>query len=374
MNESSMARIPVRPLPYADKDLAMTREIIIDYDKGNIFISDKDDPSILIDITKLIADSYLSNINGDNTNVTINGEVYNLAELLTELKRNKITILNSADSQAIPASVNYDHDSVSIEDNVVSLFGFKAAANNSKPMKKDGALVWLSPEDQGDPGEPKPGANINVIDIIPTNNSIVLYAKPFMNTTIVTSPITSFLMKLPKSQPKFARIKWKLDTAIALSLSFSSNMTWIDDDIMGTPVEKRITAASTYLIEMETWDFGETWIVISSLLFPIFTTSEADLPAGHTYLTDNDGALLAYEDNVLLVTGEEAGAAAAYHNGVVKQIPTLMPKTTESIANGSRGSYFIKKITDLQTVDSVDSSIDKLFLNKSGGGGSPSNS
>lgn len=375
MNESNRARIPVRPLPYSDRDLAMTRELVIDYDKGNIYITDKDDPTMLIDITKLIADSYLSNINGDKTNVTINGEVYNLADILTELKQNKITILNSADTQAVPASVNYDHNSVSIKDNMVSLYGFTDAPNFSTPMKKDNVLVWLTPEDSGDPSEPTPGANINVIDISPTNDYIILYNKPFQYTKITTSPRSNFLIKLPLSMPKFSRLRWKIDTDVQLSLSFPSNIIWIDDDIMATPVQKLIAAGHSYLIDLETWDFGTTWMVTTALMFPLYAESAGtELPPNQTYLVDDGGALIAESENVLLVTGENtntASVAATYKNGVMQEVPTIMPKTSEAVSLMLLGApraagYYIKKITDLTEVDNVDSSADKIFLNKDG--------
>lgn len=376
MNESNRARIPVRPLPYSDRDLAMTRELVIDYDKGNIYITDKDDPTLLIDITKLIADSYLSNINGDNTNVTINGEIYNLAELLAELKRNKITILNSADSMAAPASVNYDHASISIQNNVVSMFGFEEASNFSTPMKLDNQLVWKNPEDMGDPSEPTPGANINVIDIMPTNDYIILYNKPYQYTRIITSPRSNFLIKLPLSMPKFSRLRWRIDTDIQLSLSFPSNIIWIDDDIMATPVQKLITAGHSYLIDMETWDFGATWVVTKASMFPLYAESAGtELPPNQTYLIDDNGALLAESENVLLVTGEDGSGAssrATFRDGVIQEVPTLMPRTSEAVAIMSLAAeprssgYYIKKLTDLVEIDSVNSSTDKIFLNKDG--------
>lgn len=364
MNESTMARIPVRPLSYDDRDLALPRELVIDYSEGNIFITDKEDPSILIDITKLIAESYLSNINGDNTTVTINGEKYNLSELLTLLKNNSIEILNAAGNVAVPADVNYDHVSVTIKDNIVSLFGFGDAGNHATPMKKDGQLVWISPEDTADPSEPKPGANINVIDISPTNDSLILYNKPFMYTNITTTPMSGFLVRLPLSMPMYSRMRWKVDTAIQLTLSFPTNMVWIADDVMGIPLQKIIAANNSYIIEMETWDFGATWIVTESIMLPIFKESEeSDLPTGYTYLVDDGGALLSDDEGNLLVL-DDAESAVSF-----SEVPTVMPRTAALMALGASArsnSYYIKKITDLVVADSVDSDNDKIFLNQNG--------
>lgn len=253
MRESSIARIPVRPLPYSDRDIAMTREIIIDYDKGNIYITDKDDPTILIDITKLIADSYLSNINGDNTSVTINGEVYNLSELLSELKKNKIEILNSADAISVPADVNYDHRSVTVDGVLVSIYGFMKAPNLSTPRKVDGQLVWDSPK--GDDLEPTPGASDNVITVIPTNDHIVLYAKPGVYTHLTAALEPLYHIEMPTSQPRYAHFAWRLDSEVISTIKFPANIEWVTTEVAS------IIAKRSYIFNIETWDYGVTWII-----------------------------------------------------------------------------------------------------------------
>lgn len=258
MNENSKARIPVRPLSYEDRDIALTRELIIDYGdsgtgKGNIYITDKDDPTILIDITKLIAESYLSNINGDNTTVTINGELYNLSELLSLLKRNNISIVNSADSVAVPADTNYDHMSISIENKMVGLHGFISAGNYSTPKKINGELIWLV--DNPDELEPPPGSSNNVITVIPTNDKIVLYAKQgvYCNLTEALEPL--YKIEMPLSVPRYAKFAWRLDSDVISEIKFPSNIIWITQEV--GPIAKGIS----YIFNIETWDYGNTWIV-----------------------------------------------------------------------------------------------------------------
>lgn len=252
------ARIPVRPLSYEDKDIALTRELVLDYDKGFIYITDKDDPTVLHDITKLIADTYLSKINGDNTTVTINGEVYNLSQLLGSLNKSKISILNTADSASVPADVNYDHNSITVEGKVVSVYGFNEAPNNSIPRKVDGSLIWSV--DGADELEPAPGAYDNVIDALPTNDKIVLYNKSGVYTKLTASLYPIYTIEMPKSLPRHAHFEWKLDCEVNSEIKFPSNIIWVTNEVT------TILNGKSYIFNIETWDYGATWI-ISYIIF-----------------------------------------------------------------------------------------------------------
>ena len=71
-------RIPLRPLAYANKDLAQTNELVVDYGKNgtyHIYISDSEDPSILIDFTDKIIREVLptATINANQFKISIEG-------------------------------------------------------------------------------------------------------------------------------------------------------------------------------------------------------------------------------------------------------------------------------------------------------------
>lgn len=71
-------RIPLRPLAYDNKDLAQTNELVIDYGRnGNyhIYITDSEDPSILIDFTDKIVREVLptATINANQFKINIEG-------------------------------------------------------------------------------------------------------------------------------------------------------------------------------------------------------------------------------------------------------------------------------------------------------------
>lgn len=72
-------RIPLKPLPYANRDLASTNEFIIDYSGKDatyhMYITDSNDPTKLIDLTLKIIKEILPNakINANQFQITIEG-------------------------------------------------------------------------------------------------------------------------------------------------------------------------------------------------------------------------------------------------------------------------------------------------------------
>ena len=71
-------RIPLKPLPYSNKELASCNEFIIDYGENgsyHMYISDYNDPTVLIDLTSKIIKEILPNakINANQFQITIEG-------------------------------------------------------------------------------------------------------------------------------------------------------------------------------------------------------------------------------------------------------------------------------------------------------------
>lgn len=87
-DQYKMGRIPIRPLSLSNKDLASTKELIIDNigDKPSyhLYITDSEDRTKLIDITSLIIKEAFPNINADNLKITIEGilESENLKDII----------------------------------------------------------------------------------------------------------------------------------------------------------------------------------------------------------------------------------------------------------------------------------------------------
>ena len=87
-DQYNMSRIPLRPLSLSNKDLASTKELIIDNlgDKPSyhLYITDSEDRTKLIDITSLIIKEAFPNINADNLKITVEGilESENLKDII----------------------------------------------------------------------------------------------------------------------------------------------------------------------------------------------------------------------------------------------------------------------------------------------------
>ena len=74
-DQFNMGRLPLRPLSLSDKDLAQTKELLIDNlgddPSYHIYITDSKDRTRLIDLTNLYSEN--PNISGDNLTITIDG-------------------------------------------------------------------------------------------------------------------------------------------------------------------------------------------------------------------------------------------------------------------------------------------------------------
>lgn len=78
-DQYTMGRIPIRPLSLTEKELAQTKEFIIDNlgdePTYHMYVVDSEDRTQLIDLTELIIQEAFPNINGDNIKVSIEGLV-----------------------------------------------------------------------------------------------------------------------------------------------------------------------------------------------------------------------------------------------------------------------------------------------------------
>ena len=89
-----MARLPLKPISFANRNLAECNEILIDYEGEDktyhIYITDSKDRTKFIDITELIIREGFPNINADNFRITIDGEInaFTLHELLNFIYKN----------------------------------------------------------------------------------------------------------------------------------------------------------------------------------------------------------------------------------------------------------------------------------------------
>lgn len=313
------ARIPVIALDYEDRDIAKEKELLIDYKKGGIYVVDAEDRTIIHDITKLIAENYLNQIDGSNTYVNIEGiGIVDLSSIIKLLYDSRINLnISIDDAVAIPKDAVLDNASISIFGNKVEVFGFHNAKPLSTPqMSADGTRIeWVGgvDDDNARPGddteildeppggfEPPKGAKQNVLYIYPTadNSAIVLYNKPQQYTPIKEDTAAeSYVIKLPLSKDQYAKFHWRLDSEAEHAIAWPTNITWLN------PKPETAEANGVYIFECQTWDYGNTWII--SYIHYIYTSDGVDenVKTG-VYYTDESGSVLTNPDNTLFIDGE----------------------------------------------------------------------
>lgn len=322
------ARIPVIALSYDDRDIAKNKELLVDYKNGGIYVVDAEDRTIIHDLSKLISENYLSQIDGENTYVNIEGlGIINLADILKLLYESRIQLVNRVDeSISLPAGVSFDNKSICIAGNMVEVYGFHNAKPLSTPrVSEDGTRIeWVNGVEEERPGndigivdeppggfEPPLGAVQNVLYIYPTDDHIILYNKPQQLTMLseVTpvlvledtgETVAGFIMDTPLTTMQYAKYQWRLDTTTDLVLVWGSNITWIN------PEAKDIPANSVTIFTFETWNYGNTWIV-SYVQYDIPEVEiTADDLADYTLYTDEDESILKSGDGSLLTAEDES--------------------------------------------------------------------
>lgn len=141
-DENYAGRVPVQPLPYELKELADTRELIVNYKNGDMYVVSDD--GTLIDITSHLSE-LIQNANSSNTLITIEGlgEV-KLSRILELLWENRITF-NSKEQTGIylPKGKQADFKSISIKDNLIQISDFDTADNGTIPVKIGDKIYWM---------------------------------------------------------------------------------------------------------------------------------------------------------------------------------------------------------------------------------------
>lgn len=139
--EMHSTRIPVQPLPYENRSLAVERELIVNYDDGSMYITA--DNGKIIDITSKLVE-LIQNANASNSDITIDGiGTIKLARLLQILWENRMQF-SSKDSIAtcIPKGSKVDFKSIEIKDNIIQMADYDDAGENTIPVKVNGKIRW----------------------------------------------------------------------------------------------------------------------------------------------------------------------------------------------------------------------------------------
>ena len=74
MNLENNDRFPLIPLDYKQRHLAKARELVIDNERGVIYIASAKDPSILINVTQQILNLISTDMSADNMILEVEGQ------------------------------------------------------------------------------------------------------------------------------------------------------------------------------------------------------------------------------------------------------------------------------------------------------------
>lgn len=285
-------RGPVIPLPYELREIAVEHELIIDYDRGKIFIvvkkGDLVEPGggsettgsgdIIYDFTQTIIDEILKNeLDSGRLSVWIEGlgEV-NLEKFLSMLYLKQLDVTDSANKTMVPKDFVYDMLSISLKDYRVQMKDFDVAEKGSIARKsKTGALEWvlLSEDGQAVPANGTEHGDIEKVVRIPD------IGYELVSDKVQISENVSWAAKvvLPPVGTDYCKIKWKFETGLNPVLEFPDNIIWEYEN------SSMLAANATHIFEFETWDRGVTWYGHSTR----FGSTLTDEPVTVAYLKAN---------------------------------------------------------------------------------------
>lgn len=269
-------RSPIIPLDFDFNVRAVRKELMIDYQKGDIYVVSADDPNDFICITNKIKNAILSIIYGGNNDITdisncqiiIEGiGTYLVRDFLKIIWNNQIDAIPSPDINSVALRTHYyDQLSVGVQNNKVSLVGFEGSPNNYVPIKRGGMLQWLPLSEAQKPTADTP--NRGGVYIVETTydqdseigaigkiGSIQLIEAVAVQRTIDLA--TKAMVYMPKTETEYCSIKWLINTIAGedIYVTFDPEKTiyweYENDSYMGEDM--------TAIYEFETFDNGQTW-------------------------------------------------------------------------------------------------------------------
>lgn len=133
---TKLTRYPIIALPYERNTEAVPRELMIDYDTGCLYV--KNEAGQIIEVTK--------RINASGVYLKLDsGEIVNLETLLQRMiiKTLDVKEVNEMAIFRIPNEAQFDLKSVILKNNLVQVYNFDQAQQDSIPMKIDDRIVWV---------------------------------------------------------------------------------------------------------------------------------------------------------------------------------------------------------------------------------------
>ena len=261
------ARTPIIPLSYSEKHKAQPKELLIDYNNGNIYVVSAEDKSIIFDITAKIYEQ-LENMSGDNIEITIEGiGPVKIKEILEQLQQgidDTIQAIETGEEIVYVSKENVlDGKSLNVKNKKIELKGFSAAETHMIPRKgEDGSLEWINMPKLPDIGStgstdnsdssPVDGEITEVHIIEPMNDKLYLRASKRQKSINLSR---NCFVVLPRVLDAYSEINWYVRTnSFAPMLKFSNNIVW--SDISNTQPQPDAHQMYKFI----SLDAGETWL------------------------------------------------------------------------------------------------------------------
>jgi hypothetical protein len=250
MSFNTNARIPVIPLSYEERHLAVPKELVVDYNTGNIYIVSSEDKTILMNITDLIKQLF-ANMPGDQFTIIIEGigEV-NLGDIIKQLKESAVYAESMDKPKYVGKQLQYDMQSIEVNKSKIQLVGFKDALPGYIPVKGNLGLEWR--EDKN--------SNYlslsSLIDIIePDETSTITLLDARVQKTVLDSEVYTLVLPT-ETEKEYSKIIWHIKTGNMIPV-----ITFPNNVIKEYENSLLVAANSIFIYEFETWDKGQTWLV-----------------------------------------------------------------------------------------------------------------
>lgn len=258
-----ITRTPLIALELEHQARAVEREILIDYDRKEIWVVSPTDRNKLINLTSNIKQAvmnYIDSYQGSqltditNTYVTIDGiGRINVAEFLKFISENSVHGFPANNGKPMALSrLAYDNESILALRNKVVVAGFPEAGEDYIPVKMNGTIQWVPISNLPTPEGYTPN-KYDINDILPIDDVITLTENPIQRSLNLEGMIS---LKLPiPTETNYCYIKWivstedKLNTAIL----FDKRIVW------RYVTDADMARGSVYIYEFETYDSGNTW-------------------------------------------------------------------------------------------------------------------
>ena len=252
-------RIPVIALPYSEKHKAVPKELLVDYETGNIYVVSATDKSVIFNITSKILEK-LDSVTGDKIIVNIEGiGNVNLQEYINSLKLefdDMVTISDEGKDIYIPKEERLDNFSLESKFKRIQIKNFETAENGMIPQKYNNTIRWIYPPESdadtgsgGNDSDPTDGLETEIIPVEPIEGKIFLRASRRLVTKNLTRDV---LLILPRTLDQYCEIYWNMRAyQYKPTIKFGSSI------LFNGPYQPSENAFNIY--KFATWDGGGTW-------------------------------------------------------------------------------------------------------------------